>query len=84
MPISIHLQEYPDDQKGLSQRRAERVKQFLINNGIDENRIYETIGMGTTNEFGDNSTEKGKNENQRVNINVVYEKKQLHCPGLYC
>ena len=66
----------PDFNIDLSQRRADAVKSFLILNGIPEDRIISSEGRGSTNVFGDTSTDVGRAENRRAVINYTYEKQQ--------
>jgi OOP family OmpA-OmpF porin len=51
----------------LSEDRANSVKTYLINSGINSNNII-AKGFGTSNPIGDNSTEAGKELNRRVEI----------------
>ena len=52
----------------LSQKRAEAVKQALVNDyGIEESRL-ETEGKGETEPVADNSTREGKASNRRVEL----------------
>jgi len=54
----------------LSQKRADAVKQLLIDYGIDGSRI-EAIGMGESLPVADNNTEAGKAKNRRVDIIIL-------------
>lgn len=54
----------------LSLRRAEAVKQFLVLNGISEERI-EVVGYGPDFPIADNSTEEGQHKNRRVEFRVL-------------
>lgn len=49
----------------LSQRRAQAVVQYLLNQGIDRNRL-KSVGYGATSPIADNSTEEGRLKNRRV------------------
>jgi len=52
----------------LASRRASHVLEYLANNSsINENKSY-TIGYGSTKPIGDNSTEEGREKNNRVDI----------------
>ena len=54
----------------LSVRRAEAVKAYLVNKGIDKSRVY-TEGKGETQPVADNKTKEGRAQNRRVEIEVV-------------
>jgi len=54
---------------GLSKRRAEAVKTYLVSKGVDAKRIR-TEGRGKTQPVADNSTEEGRALNRRVVIEV--------------
>jgi OOP family OmpA-OmpF porin len=80
------LREYPDvrvrieghtDPKGLyeknlklSQRRAEAVKWYLVDQGIAEDRI-ETVGYGPDKPRADNKTKKGRAKNRRIEFHLI-------------
>ncbi len=55
---------------GLSERRAESVKQYLIDQGIDENRI-QAVGYGESQPVASNDTATGRTMNRRVAIVVL-------------
>jgi len=54
----------------LSERRAASVKTYLVENGIDANRIY-TEGKGKTSPVAPNTTREGRAQNRRVEIEIV-------------
>lgn len=56
--------------KGLSIRRAEAVKAYLVSKGVDRSRIY-TEGRGKTQPVASNSNSNGRALNRRVEIEVV-------------
>jgi outer membrane protein OmpA-like peptidoglycan-associated protein len=80
------LTEYPDvrieitghtDSQGdhdhnvdLSQRRAEAVKAYLVDNGIDATRI-EAIGRGPDQPIDTNDTKKGRANNRRIEFKIL-------------
>ena len=53
-----------------SVRRAEAVKAYLVNKGIDKSRVY-TEGKGEAQPVADNKTKEGRAKNRRVEIEVV-------------
>lgn len=53
--------------RALSQRRADAVKQFFIDGGIDADRIT-VLGLGESEPLADNTTTGGRRENRRVDI----------------
>jgi outer membrane protein OmpA-like peptidoglycan-associated protein len=53
--------------QGLSERRAEAVKDYLVKHGVDAGRI-QTSGRGEADPVGDNATEKGRFENRRTEV----------------
>jgi OOP family OmpA-OmpF porin len=54
----------------LSIRRAEAVKKYLVDKGVEPNRIY-TEGKGEKQPVADNKTAAGRAKNRRVEIEVV-------------
>lgn len=52
---------------GLSDRRANAVRGFLVNQGVDDDRIA-AIGYGEDYPVADNGTASGRQLNRRVNI----------------
>ncbi len=55
----------------LSENRAEAVKQYLIENGIDKDRITDVVGFGDTNPIESNDTEEGRKKNRRVEFKIT-------------
>lgn len=51
----------------ISEQRAQRVKNYLVNRGIDARRIL-VIGAGESKPLVPNNTEKGRQQNRRVEI----------------
>jgi OOP family OmpA-OmpF porin len=56
----------------LSERRAAAVKDYLVAHGADSSRI-QSSGHGKANPVADNSTEKGRFENRRVEVLILSE-----------
>lgn len=54
----------------LSAERAFSVRQYMIENGIDEDRVTAT-GYGYSRPRADNSTEEGRRANRRIEIRVL-------------
>ena len=54
----------------LSVRRSEAVKAYLVEKGVEKNRVY-TEGKGEKQPVADNKTKEGKAKNRRVEIEVV-------------
>ena len=54
----------------LSVKRSEAVKAYLLEKGIEKNRVY-TEGKGEAQPVADNSTKEGQAKNRRVEIEVV-------------
>lgn len=86
--VAVFLKEYPDvrieiqghtDSIGdeqtnleISQKRADAVRDLLINQGIDSTRLM-SRGYGETRPIGDNRTRKGQEENRRIEFVIVSE-----------
>lgn len=54
----------------LSQKRAESVKNYLISQGIDANRMV-AKGFGESNPVANNATAQGKAQNRRTEISIL-------------
>lgn len=59
--------------QGLSERRAENVMNFLIEQGVTPSRLT-AIGYGFSRPIADNETSEGRAKNRRVDL-IVQEKK---------
>ena len=68
---SIGTEKY---NQGLSQRRANTVKQYLISKGIAADRIY-AEGKGESSPVASNKTREGRAQNRRVEIEIVGTRK---------
>lgn len=55
----------------LSEERALFLKQFLIDNGITEDRIVTATGFGDKEPEAPNDTDEGRRQNRRVEIEIV-------------
>jgi OOP family OmpA-OmpF porin len=60
--------------QGLSVKRSEAVKAYLVSKGIEKNRIY-TEGKGEKQPVASNKTSEGRAKNRRVEIEVVGTRK---------
>jgi len=58
----------PEYNQGLSERRADAVKKYLIDHGAAANDQITAKGFGKSNPIGDNKTRKGQFENRRAEI----------------
>jgi len=56
--------------KKLSQKRANRVKELIVEGGIPEDRVY-AVGLGENNPIAENSTSKGRAKNRRIEIILI-------------
>lgn len=54
----------------LSEKRAESVRFFLVDNGVKSGRIT-AKGFGSDNPVGDNTTAEGRSQNRRVELHIV-------------
>jgi len=59
--------------KGLSNRRADAVKNYLKNNGISVKRL-KTVGHGLENPIAPNDTPEGRAKNRRVTMTLKHNK----------
>ncbi len=72
LKISGHTdnQGIPAANLKLSQKRAEAIKKYLINKGINENR-FKVEFFGQTMPIADNKTPEGRQKNRRVEMVII-------------
>jgi len=56
--------------QNLSERRANAVKAYLVNQGVPADRIY-AEGRGATQPIASNATREGRAQNRRVELEVI-------------
>lgn len=57
----------------LSQARANSVRKYLINKGVEPERL-KAVGFGPTRPVADNLTEEGRAKNRRVEFTIIKQK----------
>jgi outer membrane protein OmpA-like peptidoglycan-associated protein len=69
--VGGHTDNVGDDKLNMqvSQRRANAIKSYLVEQGVAEKRIV-AKGYGETAPVGDNATEDGRNRNRRIEIRM--------------
>lgn len=73
--LSVELEGYTDSTGAsayniqLSQRRAEAVRRFLVEQGLELPRIH-SIGLGDIRPVADNKTKQGRDQNRRVMLRL--------------
>lgn len=74
--LKVEIDGYTDNigsesyNQKLSLARAQTVKNFLIKNGIESNRL-KAVGYGEKDPIGDNSTDSGRAQNRRIEFKVI-------------
>ncbi len=74
--VQVRIEGHTDNRgtakinKTLSLARAETVKAYLVQKGIDPKRI-QTVGYGPSRPIGDNNTEFGRGLNRRTEIVII-------------
>jgi outer membrane protein OmpA-like peptidoglycan-associated protein len=72
---SVQITGHTDSQgqaasnQGLSERRAEAVKAYLVGKGVDGQRIS-TRGLGASSPVASNATAEGRARNRRVELEI--------------
>jgi outer membrane protein OmpA-like peptidoglycan-associated protein len=59
-----------DFNQSLSERRAAAVVDYLVNKGVERERLV-SMGKGESEPIADNGTEKGRQKNRRVEFKIV-------------
>lgn len=72
--VEGHTDASGDDQRNLelSQRRADSVKRFLVENGASSGQV-DAEGFGETRPIASNATRAGRAQNRRVEFHIVRE-----------
>ena len=71
--IKVEINGYTDNigtseaNKALSQKRANRIRDYLVSKGVDTGRLT-PIGRGETNFIASNSTREGRQKNRRTEL----------------
>ena len=60
------------DNMRLSQRRADAIRDYLINKGVDPARVF-AKGYGSKNPVAGNDTPEEKSKNRRTEVKVLFE-----------
>ena len=60
----------PEHNQSLSEQRAQRVVDYLVNRGIDTNRL-KAAGYGELQPRADNELEEGKALNRRTELKIL-------------
>ena len=77
MEASVMIEGHTDNQGAddvnlvLSQKRADAVKAYIANKGVNADRMT-AIGFGETKPVADNSVNSGRILNRRVDFKLVY------------
>jgi OOP family OmpA-OmpF porin len=84
--VRVELQGHTDSRGAdaynldLSQRRADSVREYLINRGVNASRL-EAKGYGETQPIADNATKAGQAENRRVVMKVIANPNRAEIQG---
>lgn len=74
LQIAGHTDNVGNDQNNLilSKKRAEAVKNFMISQNIDANRLS-VLYFGETQPIANNDTPEGRQKNRRVEMTIIFE-----------
>lgn len=74
LKISGHTDNMGADESNLilSHKRAESAKNYLIEKGIEKERL-DAVGYGETKPIASNDTAEGRRQNRRVEFTVIFE-----------
>ncbi|TAF52471.1 MAG: flagellar motor protein MotB [Sphingobacteriia bacterium] len=62
----------PEDNKKLSENRANAIVQYLVQNGIAANRL-DAVGKGDSEPIADNKSDLGRARNRRTTLTIVQQ-----------
>ena len=71
--VRVEINAYTDNagkfsyNKTLAQKRANRIRDYIVSRGIDSNRLM-PIGRGEVNFVASNNTETGRQKNRRIEL----------------
>ena len=77
VPLQVNISGHTDSRGTaawnaiLSKHRAESIKKYLVDHGIDARRIASVTGEGPNRPVADNKTKEGRSKNRRVEISSV-------------
>ncbi len=76
LSYNLEINGHTDNEGGannleLSQKRADAVKNYLVEKGVDTKRLT-AKGFGDTIPIASNNTKKGRSENRRVEFKIVF------------
>jgi len=74
LQISGHTDNVGNDQSNLilSKKRAASVKQFMVDRGIDSERLF-VLYFGESQPVGTNDTKVGRQANRRVEMTIIFK-----------
>ena len=74
LQIAGHTDNVGNDQNNmvLSKKRSEAVRNFMVSQGIDSERLS-VLYFGETQPIGDNNTPEGRQKNRRVEMTIIFK-----------